>query len=252
MIARMVKAKITSKRWLTPTVLELLFEPEKKFNYQSGQFLSLMIPSPQDPKLVAKRMYSFASPVELAKKEGYRLCVKYVPGGIGSEYIKSLNISDSIRLFGPYGNFVFTPTSKPRSICLIATGSGISPMRAILLSRELLECAPRRVTFIFGARSESEILYPELAQLPFAYVIPTLTAGSSNWTGFRGRVTDYLKQLPKDWAWHQTDFYLCGNPQMIEDVLTYLSKERGVDLDCIFHEAFGAPVKALPLIKKAA
>jgi hypothetical protein len=44
--AKQFTCKVISKKWLTPTVVELRFEPSKKFRYEAGQFVSVVVPPP--------------------------------------------------------------------------------------------------------------------------------------------------------------------------------------------------------------
>ena len=50
-------------------------------------------------------------------------------------------------------------------------------------------------------------------------------------------MTDYLRSLPPDWAWDQTDFYLCGNGEMVAEVHKHL-RGRGVPEERIHQEVY--------------
>ncbi|MBC7397510.1 MAG: hypothetical protein H7333_08710, partial [Bdellovibrionales bacterium] len=53
-----------------------------------------------------------------------------------------------------------------------------------------------------------------------------------------GRVSDFLRAMPEEFPWRNTDFYLCGNGEMIETVTSHLTLSRGVSSDAVFAEAF--------------
>jgi Na+-transporting NADH:ubiquinone oxidoreductase subunit F len=244
-----IACRVLDMIWLTPSVMELRFEPEKSFKYEPGQFVSLVIPDDEGPSAY-KRMYSFASPHEHTAKEGYRLCVKFNPGGKGSTYIASLKPGDSIEILAPYGDFIFEGCSPSRQICFISTGTGIAPLRAMALSSQLRDASPKHVIFLYGCRDEREILYPELNQDRNIEVVHAVSKPRADWLGFKGRVTDFLTSRPKDFPWHGTDFYLCGSPQMAMDVTLLLTHTFGVSLDDVHQEVFAAPTANPEKIKE--
>jgi len=223
---------------LTPTVFTLRFEPSKSFSYQPGQFLSVVLP----PELEgatgiargARRIYSFSSP---SKRTGYELCVQKVPGGKGSCYLASLRAGDVFRACAPYGDFLFE-TRSSRNACFIATGTGIAPFKAMVLSERFRKDPPAGAMLLFGARTENEILFPGLFEQYGVEVVHALSQPAGEWEGFKGRATDFLKALPDDWAWQETDFYLCGNGNMIEDARRVLQSGRHVSPRAIHQEAY--------------
>ena len=244
--AKEVICKVIQKGWLTPTVVGLRFEPSKKFNYEAGQFLSVVIPNPDSKSKVTKRAYSFSSP---DAKYGYELCVKHVLGGIGSGFIASLNEGDTFRAFAPYGDFRYV-SSPARSVCFISTGTGLAPFRGITLSKEFRENPPRKTLLLFGARGEREIIYPGVFEKMGIEVVNALSKPTPFWGGFRGHVTDYLRSLPPTWNWHGTDFYICGNGSMAQEAVEILQHSHGVDPKSIHSEVYFTPTYAAE--KKAA
>ncbi len=231
-----VRCRIVEKRWLTPTVLAIRFEPSKSFAYEAGQFLSLYVPSRENGAKPLRRIYSFASP---SKDQGYELCVK-LTGGPGTSYLASLEPGQEFEATAPYGHFLYKPV-RGRSACFIATGTGIAPLRSMALSRAFAEQPPESALVLFGARAQDEIIYPNSFEPLGIQVVNALSAPGPGWGGFRGRVTDYLRSLPSDWAWHTTDFYLCGNGDMIAEVRKILVAGRGVPVSAIHQEAYFSP-----------
>jgi NAD(P)H-flavin reductase len=76
-----------------------------------------------------------------------------------------------------------------------------------------------------------------------ARVIPCLTQPEKIWKGFKGRVTDYLRAETDLVRWARTDFYLCGNPAMVEQVRAFL-QACGVSARAIRSECFRGAVAA--------
>lgn len=240
--AKHIVCKIIEHIWISPTVMKIRFEPNRRFIYKPGQFLSVFIPNPDGSKRLLRRAYSFASPYDIALNEGYELCVRMVEGGIGTSYLSQLNVGDTFEATAPYGDFIYRGGSSDRSACFIATGTGIAPFRAMILSEEFQENPPEKTTVLFGLSSENEIFYRGELEAEGIEVIHAVPRASDDWPGFHGRVTDYLKQLPTTWAWHSTDFYICGNPNMVIDVDKILSGGHGVKESSIYKELFLNPM----------
>lgn len=240
MLAKRIKCEVVQKTWLTPTVFSLKFRSNKNLKFLPGQFLSIFVPKGKNEKAV-RRAYSFANSPEMAKQEGYELCIKHVPGGTGSEFMASLNPGDQFEATAPYGHFLYLPPARGRFSCFISTSTGIAPFRSMILSEDFLSHQPDRCFFIFGARSESEFLYKQDLEMPGLELTLAVSRAENNGSGFHGRVTDYLRSLPSAWHWHNTDFYLCGSPEMVQEVVEILKGGHGVNDKSIHREAFAAP-----------
>lgn len=240
--ARKVICTVTELAWISPTVMKLRFEPSKKFRFEPGQFLSVFVPNPDGSKKLLRRAYSFANPYDLAVNDGYELCVRKVPNGIGTSFLASLQVGDKFEATAPYGDFVYRTPEQGTSVCFIATGTGIAPFRAMILSKEFQENPPEKTTVLFGLSNEKEIFYQGELERAGVEVVHAVPHASDNWPGFHGRVTDYLKQLPNTWAWHGTQFYICGNPNMVIDVHKFLTQSHGVAESSILKELFLNPL----------
>src|SRR3989344_5765953 len=226
--ARKVVCTVTEVLWISPTVMKIRFEPNKRFNYEPGQFLSIFVTDPKNSKKQLRRAYSFANPYEIAKQDGYELCVRKVNGGAGTTFLSDLRTGDKFDATAPYGDFLYRTPPHGHSVCFIATGTGIAPFRAMILSEKFREHRPEKTTMLFGLSNEKEIFYQGELEAAGVEVIHAAPQASEGWKGFRGRVTDYLKQLPQNWAWHGTQFFICGNPAMVTDVNKLLIQAHGV------------------------
>lgn len=216
------------------------FEPSRRFSYEAGQFLSLIVPAPFAPPgsrgSRLRRAYSFSTPSE--KGQAYELCVKHVQGGPGSSYLKSLEVGGTFKASAPYGDLFYRPR-EARNACFISTGTGVAPFRAMVLSEVFKRERPERVFSIFGARTESEIIYPGFFERQGLECVTAISQPTGAGAGhFKGRVTDYLRSLPADWPWHTTDFYLCGNGDMVADVRRILKEGHGVQDAAIQKEIY--------------
>lgn len=238
MHAKKFKARVLETVWLTPNVITIRFEPNRDFKFESGQFLSLFVPNAEDPSHPIRRAYSFANSHEEALKNGYEICAKYHPTGLGTNYLRSLKPGDIFEATAPYGDFYYQIPEAGRGVCFIATGTGIAPFRSILTSNAFKENPPAHSLVLFGVRTDNEVLYQstfESLKVPTRFCISQASPNSSH---FSGRVTDFLRTLPVDWQWHTTDFYICGNSEMIQEIRQILIGGHGVKETAIFQEAF--------------
>ena len=156
-------------------------------SYQPGQFLTLRIP--RDDGGALARCYSLASSPLGA--ENPKVTVKRVPGGYGSSWLCD-NARAGMRLTAlpPAGTFV--PRSLDADLLLIAGGSGITPIIAILKSAML--GGHGHVVLIYANHDASSVIFAsELRELAKAnphrlQVIHWLTSK-------RGRLTREQMQL---------------------------------------------------------
>ena len=193
--------------------LALLDPPEMTFS--AGQFISFEVDRPGFP-LPATRPYSIASPPE--QKNTLELVLNRVPGGPGSGYLFGLRQGDDTHFKGPVGSFTLRDSS--RDVLFVVTGTGIAPIRSMLWSLALGH-SKRRITLLWGLRSERDVYYQEeLAflqnQLPHFSFTTTLSRPSADWRGTTGRVTPIVAVSVTTVS--NLEVYLCGNGGMIRDV----------------------------------
>jgi len=189
----------------------------------------------------AQRSYSIASPSE----DGLlTLTVEKVHNGEVSPYlVDELRVGDQFELRGPIGgHFVWTgATAGP--ISLIAGGSGIVPLMAMLRHRGRRNLRAPAV-LLYSSRSLEDIIYREeldaiARQDPDVRVVNTLTRKQpEGWAGPRRRVDKAMiaqvsfppQQSPKT--------FVCGSTAFVEDV-SRLLVELGHDPLAIKTERFG-------------
>jgi ferredoxin--NADP+ reductase len=141
---------------------------------------------------------------------------------------------------GPKITGLFTLEQVPpdRNLVFVATGTGLAPYMSML--RTHLTAEPqRRFAVIHGARYSRDLGYQEeLFHLQrdhanFLY-LPVITRPQENvepWTGATGRLQDFWRSGVLDRAWGlkpspaDTDFFLCGNPGMVEAMKELLEGE---------------------------
>lgn len=227
---------VESYRPLNATVAEARFFVERDFEFKPGQYVIFHVP---ESEKTCRRSYSISTPP--SDRRHFEVCVRAIAGGHGSNYVHRLRPGDRLKVEGPYGDFVLQESSD-KEILMIATGTGISPIKSMLM--HLLDTrSSRRIRLFFGVRHESDLFYTDLyrglsARNPeFSYDIILSSPNPESWTGPRGRVTDLIENKVRPEDAEHTEAYLCGGIQMIEDVKAHL-KARGFPDNAIHHENF--------------
>ncbi len=115
----------------------------------------------------AQRSYSLAAP---AAGERIELTIQRVPDGEVSPYLTEVySVGDPVEIRGPVGGyFVWRPTAT-EPVLLVAGGSGLVPLMAMVRARRSAGQTGARVPFrlIYSVRSPAELLYAgELRRSP--------------------------------------------------------------------------------------
>lgn len=208
-VARTLPCRIDGMHRIAPDVLciRLRLPPSNAFEYLPGQYIEVIGPGG------IRRSYSLATIARTGMP--LELHVREVAGGVMSDYwFGRARDNDLLRLHGPLGTFVLRDVDG-LDLCLLATGTGIAPVKAILESLPSLDAmhAPRSVTVLWGGRVETD-LYMDIAALPGDHrFIPVLSRAGDAWTGSRGYVQDVLLALRPDLA--NAAVYACGSDAMI-------------------------------------
>src|SRR5690606_8170040 len=109
-----------------------------------------------------RRSYSLATRREqaLCPEATLEIAVSYVAGGAATALFEGLDRGDRSQASGPFGRFCLQPADDTARYLLIATGTGVTPYRAMLPQLSAL-IAERgiQVVLLFGARSPAELLY---------------------------------------------------------------------------------------------
>lgn len=234
--------KLQSRNQLTHDVFELIFDRPKDMTFKAGQYMSIVIPGAGPGGRNLRRAYSIASSPENEKIE---LCIKLVEGGPGTTYLNSLKVGDSIQAQCPFGTFYLNhDLSKPT--VFIGTGTGIAPFRSMILSKEWSQ-NKSPYTFLLGVRDQQDILYPEIfpeknpnTQFNQKHVKICLSRPTGNWAGYKGRVTDYLKNQMTESGWDlaNSHYYLCGSGAMLNEIKEYLMQTKNVSKEQIHVEKY--------------
>jgi ferredoxin-NADP reductase len=198
----------------------------------------------------AQRSYSIAMP---AAGSRVTLTVERIADGEVSTYLTDeLRVGDGLELRGPIGGYFVWHADDERPLLLVAGGSGLVPLMAILRSR-IASRSRVPVRLLLSARSADEILYrAELDAIDVeedgittereqdgVMIVRTLTrAQPEGWTGHRRRVDrEMLAEVAFAPAERPLTF-VCGPTGFVEAVASSLVELGHAPAD-ILTERFG-------------
>ena len=237
-------AKIQRETHDTVT-LRFLLPKERRLRAKPGQFLTFHWIV--DGRRVVRSYTVSSSP---NKNDYVEITPKRTENGCVSVFLNERATPGlSVEARGPYGHFCFDEKLH-KNIVLIAAGSGITPMIAILryigdlrlsTSVRLLYCVRTAADIIF----QSELARLERAIPDFRYKV-CLSRPHPEWTGASGRLAaESVSQLIVDM--NSSTFFLCGPKRFMEnaqDILVTL----GASDHQILQESFGErPAESHPL-----
>jgi len=187
----------------------------------------------------AQRSYSIASAPGSSILE---LTVEYLADGEVSPYLtEELRQGDRFELRGPVGGYFVWEPSRGGPLLLVAGGSGIVPLMAMLRHRVATH-ADVPTTLLLSSRGWDDVIYrDELEDLAVdgIRVVHTLTRSQPDgWTGYSRRVDgDMLRELGPT-PGERPHGYVCGPTPFVEVVATSLV-ELGHEPARIRTERFG-------------
>jgi len=224
----------------TPSARTLVLDVPGWPGHLAGQRVDIRLTAADGYR--ASRAYSLAAP---ANGDRVAVTVQRVPGGEVSPYLTEVfAVGDPVELRGPIGGwFVWRPDGPPDPVLLVAGGSGIVPLMAMVRARR---AAGSRVPFrlVYALRGPGETYYaaelrargPGDGGLDVAYVYSRdIPAG---WGRPPRRITGAdlaTAGWPADFA---PACYVCGPTGFVETVADLLV-DQGHDPSRVRTERFG-------------
>jgi len=238
-MSAMIKDYVTTlqnKEFLTQDVWRFTFAlpAAERVVFEPGQYMILKIGTNY-------RQYSIATPS--SRNDSFEIIVEMLERGVGSDFLRNLQVGDEVFFKGPAGVFVLrnTPTDK----IFLATGTGIAPIMS-MITTHLHEQRPGKVMLFFGLHSREEVYYEEeLRKLveshpEFQYKICLSQEKSLEGLAehfVQGRVNGGVQLV---WANHPAtsfEYYICGSKGAVDSLKDYVAQE-GVPPDRVFFERF--------------
>lgn len=209
--------KVEEIRHLTDETFSIKL-PKARFKFSAGQHISLAIHGDYQ-----SREYSIYSGINDSNLE---VLVKEVEKGYFTPKLRKLKRGDIVEIHGPFGKFEITEKdAESKKFVFIGSGTGIAPFRSVVRSYPFID-----YKLIHGVRYANEAYDWHEYNRERAVLCTSRDQNGD----YHGRLTGYLKEC--SFA-SETQFYLCGNSDMIFDALEIL-KEKGFERDQIHCEVY--------------
>jgi ferredoxin-NADP reductase len=230
----MARAAVRGRlKWMLGEVVELIDETPRVRSvvldiphwpgHLAGQHVDVRLTA--EDGYQAQRSYSIASAPE---ERRLVLTVERLPDGEVSSYlVGELRPGDSLELRGPIGGYFVWEARMGGPLLLVAGGSGIVPLMAMLRHREASR-AEVGARLVYSSRSWEEIIYrEELERLNSGADGPRVTHALTRsqppgWTGYARRVDGAMLA---EVAWPPSDMstaFICGPTPFVEAVASAL------------------------------
>ena len=244
--------KPTRIEWRAGTIVDVIMETSHAKTlvldvpgwpgHLAGQHVDVRLTS--EDGYQAQRSYSIASP---PTQKTLAITIERLDDGEVSPYLTdALALGDRLELRGPIGGYFVWEPSTRGPLFLIAGGSGIVPLMAMLRARAAASPDARAAapaTLLYSSRGWDDVIYRDevmrIATDPTVKVVQTLTRSQpQGWSGFARRIdADMITEVgpPAALAPH---IYICGPTALVESAANILV-ELGHDPARVKTERFG-------------
>jgi ferredoxin-NADP reductase len=233
-------ATVTAIHAETPTVRSLSLAVPSWSGHRAGQHVDLRLTA--EDGYSVERSYSIASEPERTGE--IEIAVERIDGGEVSPFLHEVVVvGDRIELRGPIGGYFVWESALGGPLFLVAGGSGVVPLMAMLRHRARSESrVPTRL--LFSSRHAEEIIYrDELDRLASdadgLEVVHTLTRSQPpGWSGFARRIDERMLADVLEPLGISARAYICGPTALVETAADGLVR-LGLQPDRIRTERFG-------------
>jgi len=221
----------------TLRVKTIVFDVPSWPGHRAGQHVDVRLTA--EDGYQAERSYSIASALDGTR---VALTVQRLEDGEVSPYLTDeLRPGEKIELRGPIGGYFVWEPSDGRPLMLVAGGSGVVPLMAMIRTRAAAR-DDTETRLLYSSRSEDDVIYrDELERLSGngLGVVHTLTDSQPpGWTGYARRVDPEMLAEVAPRPAERPRFYVCGPTPFVEAVAEALVL-LGHDPPAIKTERFG-------------
>lgn len=234
------QAEVISVERRRSDVCVLTVRPNYLCNYLPGQSLPTHVP--------ALRTWRYLSPANAPRPNGTLEFHVRAAGRFSTYLVRRVTVGEILLLGHPAGRALSTYNRAPhRPLLLIAGGTGVAPLRAII--EELQQGNGRPTTLVVGGKTPDD-LYDHQTLLKLAASTPTINTAASafepwlhyvptveigwDWDGELGRAADTALRIG---PWKDADILVCGSPTMTRATIAAL-KTAGIDPERLLVERF--------------
>jgi ferredoxin-NADP reductase len=234
-------ATVSAIRAETPTVRTFTLALLAWDGHRAGQHVDLRLTA--EDGYSVERSYSIASEPERAGE--IDVTVERIPDGEVSPFLHDVVVvGDRLEVRGPIGGYFVWESSMTDPLFLVAGGSGIVPLMAMVRHRARTGSRGGAARLLFSSRGPDEIIYrDELDRLASAGngfdVAYALTRQQPpGWTGYARRIDARMLAEVLEPLGREARTYICGPTALVETAANALV-QLGFPADRVRTERFG-------------
>ncbi len=195
-----ISSKIMKKSFVTKDVIHLSISWETLWKCSPWQYLSLIF---NDMDGDFSRSYSIVS----YENNQIELYIKIKAEGRAGIILKKLQVWDILQISWVYGDFILKNTSLAK--VFIATGTWIAPIICMLLHSDY---SKKNILYFWVSKKEDIFWLEKISQIKNLELHIFLSQEKVKWYS-------YWRVNLSEWKFEKnTEFYICWNPNMVEDI----------------------------------
>lgn len=234
---RQLAVKVIERRWLAHDVIGLTLKLPRGsgLHYLPGQYLDILLDDGR------RRSFSIAN---APNGETLELHIRLAPDGQFAHWAAhEMPLRTLLSIQAPLGAFYLREDLR-RPALMVAGGTGIAPLRAMLQSPS----QPDHAHLYWGVRAQRDLYLDEelrawAAESAGRRYTPVLSEPDADWKGERGWVHEAVLRVHPDLHGHAA--YLSGPPAMVRTGKDSFI-EAGLDADHLFYDAFDYAFQTWP------
>lgn len=192
----------------TPSIKTFVLRPEGGMNFDTGQFIELMVPGLGEAPFTPS-----SSP-----SNGETIDVTVMKAGCVTDKLHSMSPGSTLGLRGPYGTGYPLDDFAGKDILIVGGGVGLAPLRSLLYALFADRARFPRIILCYGAKTPADIVYKdelkEWAAQDGVEVHVTVDQADDTWHGRKDVVTALLDDVNVDAS--NTPAIVCGPPIMMK------------------------------------
>ncbi|HVX24543.1 MAG TPA: FAD-dependent oxidoreductase [Candidatus Saccharimonadales bacterium] len=202
-------------------IRSFFFKPERPVHYTAGQFIELTLHHEYEDDRGHKRWFTLSSS---PTSDLLSITTKYAGDEHSSSFKKALfdlQAGAQLIMSDPMGDFVL-PKLVQTPLVFVAGGIGLTPFHSML---EWLASTgeQRPITFIYGVRTEDDIVFQDTFDRANQHVTIVVSEPSDTWGGERGQITaEMIMKLAQ--PTEDTLIYVSGPEPLVEALEKELPK----------------------------